>query len=118
MQLYCLWFGMLTLSYCGLKRIKTWRSYNISRKGIPLENGQGKGGIFLGILSSMGVEMSLSYTSKAYSWAVNNRVGVRPQSHEQFCKRDGPLKVHLQFNHILLPNNHIASGLDHKFSQH
>ena len=44
---------MLQLSSCGPEQVKSWRKHNIFWKGIPLDNSQGKAGIFIGILASV-----------------------------------------------------------------
>ena len=44
---------MLQLSNCGLEQVKTWRSHNIFREGIPTDNSHEKEGIFIEVLPSM-----------------------------------------------------------------
>ena len=44
---------MLQLSNCGLEEVKTWKSHNIFLEGSPLDNSQGKEGLFIGILASV-----------------------------------------------------------------
>ena len=51
--MYCLWFGLLELSNCCLRDLKTWRDYSIGWESIPLDNSKWKEGVFVVILASM-----------------------------------------------------------------
>ena len=58
---------MLQLSNCGLEQIKTWISHNIFWEGIPLDDCQGKGGIFIEIFASVNLTECYRMAMSGYS---------------------------------------------------
>ena len=58
---------MLQLSNCGLEQVKTWRSHNIFWEGIPLDNCQGKEGLFIEILASVNLTKCHRMAISGYS---------------------------------------------------
>ena len=85
-SILCLGFGMLQLSDCGFEQVKTWRSNNIFREGIPLDKSQGKERIFIGILANVNLTECHRMAIFGYpGWAVYSRVRGRRLCHSQFC---------------------------------
>ena len=74
----------------------TWRSYSFLWKDIPLDNGQWKEGILIGILASMKLK-EWQYILISYECGAGcNREGARLRGHLLFYTRDGPEFVSLQ----------------------
>ena len=64
---------MLQLPNCGLEEVKTWKSHNIFLEGSPLDNSQGKEGLFIGILASVNLRNVIEWQYLNILWAVYNR---------------------------------------------